>query len=91
MARRETLSNYLGSSHSALGVSLFAFGCIALVGALVAAGTEPSNLGERGFWIVVAYGLAAIPLGLSMRRKEPPFANLILGCVLLALPIAWSM
>ena len=80
----QRLDHYLGSQHSAVGLLLFWFGVPALVGGTIFAVTAAD---EIPFWqsaSTAAWGLLAIPLGISMRRRRPtlPFwvlANLLLG------------
>ena len=90
----DDLPTYLGSRHSALGFLLFAVGCAALLafGVLAfqfAASDEVNDL-SGVIWLIPLWGVIAVPLGLSMRRKEPSVASLLLGCALLAIPVGMA-
>ena len=91
MQRDPALDEYLGSRHSALGFLLFALGIgalltFAILAVQFAVSDEPNNLGQI-VWLIPLWAVVAIPLGLSMRRKEPSIPALLLGCALLAIPI----
>ena len=93
--RDPTLDEYLGSKHSALGFLLFALG----LGALLAFGVlavqfavsdEANELGSI-VWLIPFWGLIAVPLGLSMRRKEPSLPAFLLAYILLAVPAGMAL
>ena len=91
----DDLPTYLGSKHSALGFLLFAMGCAALLafGVLAlqfAVSDEKDDLGNI-VWLIPLWGAAAVPLGLSMRRKEPSLPALLVGCALLAIPTGMAL
>ena len=83
----DRLAAYLGSKHSALGLLLFWFGFAALLGAGMAVATVGSLSDAAPFWYALLYGLITVPLGLSMRRKEPKISVILLGCLLVAIPM----
>jgi hypothetical protein len=93
--RDNDLATYLGSTHSALGFMLFAFGCAAflafgVVALQIGLTDEENDLGII-VWLIPVWGLMAVPLGLSMRRKEPSAPALLLGCSLLAIPAGLAL
>lgn len=87
IARDEDLPTYLGSRHSAVGLLLVWFGVPTLVGGIIFAIVAAD---EVPFWLsisVAGWGLLAVPLGVSMRRRLPStplwlLANLLLGLAL---------
>jgi hypothetical protein len=82
---------YFGSVHSAIGFLLFALGCAALllfgVLALQASVASQKSDVDNVKWLIPLWGVFAVPLGLSMRRKRPAILSLLLGCMLLAIPL----
>ena len=95
MKRDQNLDEYLGSRHSALGFLLFAFGVAALLAFAIIAvqlgvTDEPNDLGHI-VWLIPLWSAVAIPLGFSMRRKEPSIPALVLGCALLAIPAGLAL
>ncbi len=88
---RETLEEYMGSGHSALGFLLFALGLGAILAFAVLAvqiglTDEENDLGWV-IWLVPAWSVIAIPLGLTLRRSGSPL-RLLIGAVWLAIPFA---
>ena len=84
----ERLESYMGSQHSAVGFLLALFGLIALGMGLFALG-DPNDFPRWLAISLVTWGIVALPLGISMRRKRPAWptwvlANLLLGMALLA-------
>lgn len=83
------LVRYLGSRHSAVGLLLFWLGLPALIGGTIFAWSAADEIPLWGSVSVALWGLLAVPLGLSMRRRRPiaplwVLANLLLGVGLLA-------
>ncbi|MBO9604034.1 MAG: hypothetical protein J7496_16150 [Novosphingobium sp.] len=85
------LVRYLGSGHSTAGLVLFFLG----IGICLAT-TFYLAMGDysRSDWPLAAYplwGVVAVPLGLSMRRKAPTRWQFFLACVWLGIAIASCM
>ena len=81
------LDRYLGSQHSAVGLALAWFGLPTLLMGVVFAITAAP---EFPLWISISmavWGLVALPLGISMRRRRPSAPWWMLANVLLA--AAW--
>lgn len=86
------LPRYLGSIHSTIGFLLFALGCAALLAfgvlAIQSGVTNEKNDLGKAVWFIPLWGIFAVPIGLSMRRKRPPVLSLLLGCALLVVSLA---
>lgn len=87
MQRDPTLEDYLGSRHSAIGLSLAFFGLPTFLMGIVFALSAPT---EFPLWISVsmaAWGAMALPLGVSMRRKRPAWPLWVLANALWAIAL----
>jgi hypothetical protein len=81
------LPRYLGSIHSTVGLLLAFLGLPSLVFGLILVGTGQTDIPAQTSYAIALWGLVALPLGVSMRRKAPTMAILTVAGLWLAVAI----
>lgn len=81
------LEKYLGSQHSAVGFWLAVLGLPALLMGSVLAFSAPANFPLSISISMAGWGLLALPLGISMRRKPPSWPRWLLANALLVIAV----
>jgi len=84
---RQRLERYLGSRHSAVGLWLAILGLPSLLAGLVFAVTAPVEFPLSISLSMAGWGLLALPLGVSMRRKRPVWPLWLLANALLVIAL----